>query len=544
MTKMYKNDFDDSGKTTYYHKIINKVVEILKANPKGLPYSELIKILNKEFEHEIPNNTIVGTFSVYFDKFPEQIIRHKRGFYKYHEKNTQKDNDFKDVEINTLNGKITYLNIVKWHQFKDAEFFFTYPLGHKKFGQPVDKICIIGQSGTGKTSILNLFEYFSLSNDSKINIKPLDFDINDEIIIQYQTTQKQNVTLHLKKGKIEVETDTENIAEIQKVIAEQKRKRLIYFPIDVNIIKKEEMDESNAKNALILNEEDILDFSYLTPTDYYQQIALDINEYINNFIIESNRIARKLLNSSDANEVVHELKNWKENNKNPLQLLAEKHLDSLLKQFGVRLATEFDAQVNSKNFIDLISLTNGKTIKMQNWSSGTKQLILRALPLYQIEPKDSVILIDEPENSLYPDIQRQVVNFYTLFGVDSQFFFATHSPLICSSFEPCEVFELVFDADNTVKPKQNYEGYRHVDNYFHDPRLLKWDSILNRFFGVEVEGNELRKDTLKEYAKLNVKINKLLEKKGNENEIQKMINEKLALAKKLDWKTENTYEKN
>ena len=46
--------------------------------------------------------------------------------------------------------KICSLNIVNYKQFKDLKLDLTYPLGHKKEGKPLDKICIIGQSGTGK----------------------------------------------------------------------------------------------------------------------------------------------------------------------------------------------------------------------------------------------------------------------------------------------------------------------------------------------------------------------------------------------------------
>ncbi len=43
-------------------------------------------------------------------------------------------------------------------QFKNLELELTYPNGHEKEGQPLDKICIIGQSGTGKTNLLNIIK--------------------------------------------------------------------------------------------------------------------------------------------------------------------------------------------------------------------------------------------------------------------------------------------------------------------------------------------------------------------------------------------------
>ncbi len=49
---------------------------------------------------------------------------------------------------------ISSIKISDHHQFKDFELDLTYPKGHQKAGQPLDKVCIIGQSGTGKTTLL------------------------------------------------------------------------------------------------------------------------------------------------------------------------------------------------------------------------------------------------------------------------------------------------------------------------------------------------------------------------------------------------------
>lgn len=52
--------------------------------------------------------------------------------------------------------KISEIEIKDFHQFKDFSIDLTYPKGHAKEGQPLDKVCFIGQSGTGKTTLLEL----------------------------------------------------------------------------------------------------------------------------------------------------------------------------------------------------------------------------------------------------------------------------------------------------------------------------------------------------------------------------------------------------
>ena len=54
--------------------------------------------------------------------------------------------------------KIEHLDINNYKQFSDLKLDFTYPLGHEKHGEPLDKICIIGQSGTGKTNLLDIIK--------------------------------------------------------------------------------------------------------------------------------------------------------------------------------------------------------------------------------------------------------------------------------------------------------------------------------------------------------------------------------------------------
>jgi len=48
--------------------------------------------------------------------------------------------------------KITQIDIKDYNQFQNLTLALTYPKGHEKEGQALDKICFLGQSGTGKTS--------------------------------------------------------------------------------------------------------------------------------------------------------------------------------------------------------------------------------------------------------------------------------------------------------------------------------------------------------------------------------------------------------
>lgn len=183
-----------------------------------------------------------------------------------------------------------------------------------------------------------------------------------------------------------------------------------------------------------------------------------------------------------------------------------------------------------------IETIEGKEVPNNLLSTGTKQIILTTLPLYASKPTKTIILFDEPERSLYPDIQTKIIDFYTSLSTDCQFFFATHSPLIASCFEPWEIIELKFKPDGSVYRELYYDSQKenHVDNYTIDPRYLRWDSILTRIFDLDNDSNEARTRKLMELATLRSKLHKANGKLSIE-EKQKLQAQFEKLANLLDW---------
>ena len=74
--------------------------------------------------------------------------------------------------------KITKIEIKNYHQFKNFSIDLTYPQGHSKAGKPLDKICFIGQSGTGKSTIIELI-YKKLINNNTEHAKIEFFEKNN-----------------------------------------------------------------------------------------------------------------------------------------------------------------------------------------------------------------------------------------------------------------------------------------------------------------------------------------------------------------------------
>lgn len=71
--------------------------------------------------------------------------------------------------------KVKTLNINEHKHLQNLKLDFTYPEGHENFGQPLKKVCIIGQSATGKTTILEMIRrsIFALQSAELVDKKYL-----------------------------------------------------------------------------------------------------------------------------------------------------------------------------------------------------------------------------------------------------------------------------------------------------------------------------------------------------------------------------------
>jgi len=200
-------------------------------------------------------------------------------------------------------------------------------------------------------------------------------------------------------------------------------------------------------------------------------------------------------------------------------------LNEILIKFNLQLA-KIDENQQSYNDLIFKDLSHDEIIKYDNLSTGTKNLLSTFIPLKIHNPKDSIILIDEPENSFYPDIQRMLTELYMEVGENNQLIMATHSPLIASSFEPWEVVELKFDKNNQIyrEPYYPQEEENHIDNYTLDPRMLTWTSILTRIFDMKEDSNfDFREKKLMEYIRLENELHNIKDKKEKMQKFEELM---------------------
>jgi len=437
--------------------------------------------------------------------------------------------------------KIERLEVQNYRQFKDLILDLIYPKGHDKEGLPLDKICIIGQSGTGKTNLLEIIrdkinndkiqtiffkeENFNTENiyfvsaegvvpkDTNYKTRKIsdedqklldDFNIlRDGLILQdleennMQAPYNRNEAEQYDKDRVDYKSNNPHLLTVSE--------RIKKIDTNINIVNNRysrKMQNTRDKDIIYLNNED----------DSWEILKYRIDDYEQYKTKYKNELFNKILNTDySKEESIKDMKVWEEENENILDNISSK-LNTILNKFNLEL-TKIDKNQVSYDALTIKDLSNSKIIDYDNLSTGTKNIISTFIPLKIHNPTDSIILIDEPENSFYPDIQRQLTNLYMEVGDNNQLIMATHSPLIASSFEPWEVVELKFDKNNQIYRELYYKGDNHIDNYILDPRLLTWTSILTNIFDLKENSNfTFREEALMKYIRLEKELMNIKDK--------------------------------
>ena len=408
--------------------------------------------------------------------------------------------------------KLKKLKINSHYHLKDLEFDFTYPKGHSKAGQPLDKICFIGQSATGKTNIIHLISEAIL------------YLLRVEIVNNKSVWHRNNYSKTLENGTLEIVFEGKNLilsensifyngreftyddstgGSITNLVHNVKNQnKILYF--DSNYVSNANLKYFNTNPLEIVFEKRKINYTDLDEFIFGENSSdiylIKLLESFLDYRQKYDSKVRELLLKgyvSDLEKFNKEFKDWQNENPSPIEGFSEK-FNSLLQKLNL----EID-KVNVDYPIPFKNKNSDEVIPVNGLSTGTKALLLYMLPLYQIDTEKSIVLIDEPERSLYPDMQMELMDFYREVSPSAQFIIATHSPFIAASFEPEERFILYFDDNGNVKVK------RGISPIGDDP-----NDILKNDFNIDYI-NDFGKAAFEKYLALKNKINseKDLEKK-------------------------------
>lgn len=357
----------------------------------------------------------------------------------------------------------TGLHIPNYQQFEDLHLDFTDPTT----GKPLEKVCFIGGNGTGKTTLLRMLF--------------LDVPQPNIMLAQYRKEGKEFVAV-ASEGRLL--TSTKHAAGSQ-INAKDYLQRMHDLAKNLAVMAKaQERNSEVARNAgfdlSVFAQADsnlgILAEMRLPKTNLSDALALSpakfpIQQFINSESIREfwalliyhikqreSRYSEFRRLPENKRRIVEDVdREFEEKNPDVLRPLAKlwsEILDSAGLVFDyekaklpVQLTDNLEAYVHLKD--------SGERLGYNQLSTGIRQFLFRLGHIFAIHynqsSASSLVLIDEPENSLFVDLQRKLVSLYQKAAPGAQLFMATHSPLIAAQFKPEERFILEFDPDRPGK---------------------------------------------------------------------------------------------
>ena len=411
--------------------------------------------------------------------------------------------------------KIEKVHIKNVKGIKDLELSF------KKDNKILDLIVLAGVNGSGKTTILEAIKHFF--NNANVN---------------YSNLEKSNVNL-----------------------------AIFFEDFEKNNIEEAEKSSDNFKHALW----DF--FSSLQSYDYYRK---NNNDYYKNQIAKRFDIPPKIIyvpaenkfeeiqtysttlskeyefiNTINSN-VIRDIPSYIATRRNYLATIEE---DLTMKEVTNKVVNEINGifdilelDVKLKGFskdektMPIFENSAGEEFDINDLSSGEKQLFLRTLSIKMLEPKNSIILIDEPELSLHPKWQQRIIEVYKKIGENNQIIVATHSPHILGSVSNENIFILYRNENGKIEAKTGDELYssygQPVDRVLKDIMGLK--SV--RTPKIDRDIQELRKlvdENKYETDEFKKKYNNLLEILGNTDEDLFLIDMDIKMKQKVTSNVES-----
>lgn len=454
--------------------------------------------------------------------------------------------------------KICSIHIKGFQQFQDTFLDFTDP----ETGEPAEKICFIGPNGTGKSTLLELINSLLGENPYSPRINKWGF-----IFIKIKSQGKafslikgnDSTKIYLISNDVERYDLLENELKKTEIDYVKLYKLLSAFVPESNQLHSRGMKGGIWKNFLF-DTSGQSDLSIYSPAESQTSSYSQIEDVPKSSVSEALPLlkgvpARHEVSADKVNEfwkflIYHikkrendrnEFENSKENlDKTKRELIQAfdqvnpKILDSLAKIWDKILAPanlelDVDGASNPIQLTDNLQAyiklkSTGERIEYHQLSTGIRNFIFRIGHIYSLyfnrEIKRGFLLIDEPENSLFPNFLFELVETYQEIIKDkngennTQVFMATHNPIIAAQFKPHERIILEWDEEGSLvvmkgKAAEGDDPNDVLKQDFHLPHLMgkkgleMWDEYLElRKKLRRTENKEEKKDLVGKISKI------------------------------------------
>lgn len=331
--------------------------------------------------------------------------------------------------------KIKKIRLENHPVLKNLELDFT-----DENGSPIDTIILAGENGTGKTSILEIiYELTSLNFHSTITNEKRIFEIelkSEELEIISKNTNYTHFTQNgFLNGNFTITLSLNESSSVANIIVDFKDSMGNEATMPGQIFQ-----QNNTRNILNFIYSDV-EINYSSP-HIINVTSKELDQRNQQSFKSNGNLAAEIkqllidIQSQDA----HDFSSWGKRNLG--SVIDESQMDKRIKRF----TKAFDTIFPSKKFLGIENLNNRKEVffeengykmPIEKLSSGEKQIVFRGgfFLKDKLINQGAIMLIDEPEISLHPKWQLQILDFYkNIINSEtenqSQIFITTHSPFI------------------------------------------------------------------------------------------------------------------
>lgn len=331
--------------------------------------------------------------------------------------------------------KIRKLKLSKYKIFDDLELDFT-----DENDKTLNTIVFAGINGTGKTTLLEFIVKILY------NVEPFFLNHFEFVELEVELSDLELMEFGNYIDKISLDND-----DVQYVV------------IKGNIVTVWSEYETNFQGLEILRK--ILDFNYKKEKTSFK--ICYFYDHLKYYSVKSKDLVRttnfELFYKDLENYFQHIISSQVFKNRNITGgELIDKfifEINNILK--GIKLNSKIADIIDNKLVFESL---NGNKISFLNLSAGEKQIYYRAIYLNALDLENSIILVDEPELSLHPSWQNEIVKLYQNVGKNNQVFVSTHSPQVIGSVKPENIFLLKPENDRIVVKQPKYSK-GHSINY-------------------------------------------------------------------------------
>ena len=427
--------------------------------------------------------------------------------------------------------KICSIQFKDYQQFRNTSIDFTNPQG-----EPLSKVCFIGRNGTGKSTILRQLMKIipSISNVANAGLPYVSVKfLHNNRPFYFISCLNLNSGL-LLNGDVEDDPRYKEYIKFEsdKCYDHIQRNLGSYFVKDQTLIrmKDELLFRDNSTDLIVYSpaesgRNDYLGVGEVPQTTLDRALTLfknfpfrhtvsdsTVKEFWNVliFLIKNREEERQKFENLPENllKTKGELLDLFERANPEILVKVAELWNKILNNAGL----EFDitgarnpVQLTD-NLVAYIHLKESRQrINYNQLSTGIRNFIFRVGHIYSLYLNRRVqrgyVLLDEPENSLFPDFLYDIIDTYTSLLVDSheqsnsQLFVSTHNPIIAAQFEPYERIVLEWDESGFVNA---HKGSAPIGD---DP-----NDVLRKDFGIENLMGRKGQEMWEEYLRLRIKL--------------------------------------